>query len=379
MQKKAKICLNTMVANESHIIQRMLESCYKFIDYYVIQDNGSKDNTKEIITNFFAEKNIPGLLYTTEWQYPGFNRDHALQQCQKTQHGCDWILRIDADEILAVDDSFNWSILEDTNIQSYNILAEQHTCKYYRCWLWNAKFNWAFKHDKRHEIIYMVDGEIGENFQRVEMPREFRHLVVGDGNTWFNSTKFFTDALELERDLLASEKMTTDLYHLFYLAKSYRDYAMDYRSTFPFGESQAIEVARRSIFYFNKFLDISHNYSVTKCPKNYDENGYMIMCFLGECYEKMQDHDKALECYRSAEPFAPNRNEHFLRLAEIYEARGRGKEMLEVTTKMMDKTRVNPFPSSCFFIDDRAYWNSGNRVQQLHQVACMLNNIHTVE
>ena len=34
----------------------MLESCYKYIDYWVIQDNGSTDDTKEKITSFFEQE-----------------------------------------------------------------------------------------------------------------------------------------------------------------------------------------------------------------------------------------------------------------------------------------------------------------------------------
>ena len=61
-----KICLNAMVKNESNTILRMLNSVYQYIDYWVIQDNGSTDGTQDIIKNFFAEKNIPGFLYQTE-------------------------------------------------------------------------------------------------------------------------------------------------------------------------------------------------------------------------------------------------------------------------------------------------------------------------
>ena len=32
----AKFCFNTMVNNESHVIERMLESVYPYIDYWVI-------------------------------------------------------------------------------------------------------------------------------------------------------------------------------------------------------------------------------------------------------------------------------------------------------------------------------------------------------
>ena len=58
----AKFCFNTMVNNESHVIERMLESVYPYIDYWVIQDNGSTDGTQDIIKNFFNEKGIPGFF-----------------------------------------------------------------------------------------------------------------------------------------------------------------------------------------------------------------------------------------------------------------------------------------------------------------------------
>lgn len=163
-ERKAKICLNTMVANESHVITRMLESCYKHIDYWVIQDNGSTDGTQELIQNFFKEKQIPGLLYSVPWKFPGANRDEALQTCLKQNHGCDWILRIDADESLFVEDEFDWSILDDKSIQSFQIFAHHNSFRYFRCWLWNATLPWRFKHDKRHEVIYLDKDNIGENF-----------------------------------------------------------------------------------------------------------------------------------------------------------------------------------------------------------------------
>ena len=53
MNKKTKICLNAMVGNEANTITRMLESVAPYIDYWVIQYNGTEDNTKEIIEEFF--------------------------------------------------------------------------------------------------------------------------------------------------------------------------------------------------------------------------------------------------------------------------------------------------------------------------------------
>ena len=44
-----------MVGNEERVILRMLESSYKYIDYWVIQCNGS-DKTQSIIEEFYKEK-----------------------------------------------------------------------------------------------------------------------------------------------------------------------------------------------------------------------------------------------------------------------------------------------------------------------------------
>ena len=159
---KTKICLNAMVGNVEKTILRMLDSVYNYIDYWVIQCNGN-DKTQEIIENFFKEKQIPGFTYQVEWKFPGWNRNDTLQMCLKSEHNCDWILRMDADERLEVDLDFDWSILEDTSVQSYNITAQSGELKYFRTWFWNAKLPWFFQLDKRHETIHLPD--IGENFQ----------------------------------------------------------------------------------------------------------------------------------------------------------------------------------------------------------------------
>ena len=59
------ICLNMIVKNESHIIEKTLQNiCENIpITYWVICDTGSTDNTKEIIQNFFNSKNISCWLF----------------------------------------------------------------------------------------------------------------------------------------------------------------------------------------------------------------------------------------------------------------------------------------------------------------------------
>ena len=65
-----KICLNMIVKDEADIIAGTLENICEAIklSYWVICDTGSSDNTRELITNFFKEKNIPGELHDTPWK-----------------------------------------------------------------------------------------------------------------------------------------------------------------------------------------------------------------------------------------------------------------------------------------------------------------------
>ena len=187
----AKFCFNTMVNNESHVIERMLESVYPYIDYWVIQDNGSTDGTQDIIKNFFNEKGIPGFLYQLDWwKGHGINRDHCVRTALEADHGCDWILRVDADEQLQVDDDFDWSVFNDTSVQSWNVPCQGPGIMYFRTWLWNAKEPWRFYPEKAHETIYLDRDDIEENFQRVNLDKKFRHILTNDGQTWLQPMNF---------------------------------------------------------------------------------------------------------------------------------------------------------------------------------------------
>ena len=75
------LCLNMIVKNESHIIEQTLNNIVNNIkiDYWVISDTGSTDNTKEIIQNFFNKKSINGELHCDKWRDFGYNRTRALQ------------------------------------------------------------------------------------------------------------------------------------------------------------------------------------------------------------------------------------------------------------------------------------------------------------
>jgi glycosyltransferase involved in cell wall biosynthesis len=358
MNKKVKICMNSMVANEANTIIRMLESVYKYIDFWVIQDNGSKDGTQDIIKNFFKEKNIPGVLYETEWKFPGYNRDHTLQECLKTNHGCDWILRMDADETLEIDDDFDWSILEDTSIQSWNVNAVNGGTRYMRTWMWNAKLPWFFQHDVRHETIHLPD--VGESFQRVSLPSSFKHRVSQDGQTWAAPRKFLRDALELEIDKVVGDKIKDDHYHLWYIGKSYLD-CYGKPSELFFGKKHSDEYARRGIWYLERYMELVHEWTIENpIVKSPNEWAYFSMIIIAEAYFFMGNEEMGLKYLSVAEDFCAGRNEHLYTLAQFYEKNNMIEKAIEILNQMLSEERTNPYPKLVFLIDDRYYHDTSD-------------------
>lgn len=367
--KKTKIVLNAMVGNEAATIQRMLDSVVDYVDYYVIQCNGN-DGTQGIIDEFFKANNIPGFTYYEDWNFPGWNRDHTLQKCINADHGCDWILRMDADEQLRVDDDFDWSIFDDTSISSFNIVADPGGSLYYRTWMWNAKLPWYFQHDKRHETIHLPD--LGEGFDRFDLPQGFRHIITNDGDTWLAPMKFITDGLTLELDKVPSELVLEDDYHLWYIAKSYND---GYRNIeeLPFGKAHSDEYARRVIFYFEMFLNQKHNFSETQHAIEEDEMAYYACLLISDAYEWLGNNDKKLFYLNVASQFNQFRNEHLIKLARYYMRKEQWLNMLDVTKQLVSINRPNPFPRYTFLIENEAYWDTGTVCHELHNIAT--NNV----
>lgn len=363
---RTNICMVSMFKNESKGIRRMLESVWRHIDFYVFQDNGSTDGTPEIVEEFFKDKNIPGFIYKVEegWVGFGWNRDHLLQTALRNDHGCDWIMKMDCDEYLEVDEDFDWSYFYNTEIQSFHVTAQNPGCMYYRAWIWNARLPWKFKHDVAHECIYL-NNEIGENFKRVDLPRGLRMIGTPDGESYTVRTKYITDALKIEEKLIREETMLTDTYHFWYTAKSYQDcFIGDF---YPLGSSHSKEFARRAIFYYEEYLRHVN-------PQGIHEMAYYTNVAIGDLYTYFDETEKAIQSYQKAESFCPVRNEHIVALARTYHQLGQYDRMLEQTTRLVQEDRKLPFPDYYFLLDTNIYQDSGPVPQELHNLALSLTS-----
>lgn len=206
--EKKTICLNMIVKDESHVICRCLESVKSMIDYWVIVDTGSTDGTQEIIRNYMKDQNIDGELHERPWINFGHNRNEALQLAKGT---ADYILVIDADEVLRFSENFS---LPELDKDFYFITTEFGGTKYGRVQLVNNHLNWKWE-GVLHEGLCCKEARTSGTIANVE------NYVRSDGARSQDPQKFQKDALILEKALLDEPNNTR---YVFYLAQSYKDY-----------------------------------------------------------------------------------------------------------------------------------------------------------
>lgn len=205
------LCLSMIVKNESHIILECLNSIYKEIDYWVIVDTGSTDNTKEIITNFFKEKNIPGELHERPWISFGHNRTEALDLCKGKAH---YAFMIDADDYLVGSLGFK----PDLNIDGYILRMGREEFSWWRSQIFKLESNWKYV-GVLHEYATCekpdpVLAKLGGNYRVVARTAGARNIGITPIEKYTRDAEVLEKALEMEPG---------NVRYQFYLAQSYFD------------------------------------------------------------------------------------------------------------------------------------------------------------
>ena len=207
------ICLNMIVKNESHVIVNTFDNILKYIklDYWVISDTGSTDNTIDVIKTYFKEKNIPGEIVNHEWKDFGHNRTKALESAYNKT---DYLLIFDAD------DSFHgdFKLPQLMNADSYHLKFGKHFT-YLRPQIVNNRKKWEYR-GVLHEFIVCLD------------PTSPHEVIQGDyfidsgktGDRSKDPDKYLKDALILSKAFENEPDQGLKCRYAFYCAQSYKDY-----------------------------------------------------------------------------------------------------------------------------------------------------------
>jgi tetratricopeptide (TPR) repeat protein len=308
------ICLNMIVKNESRIIKRLLDSVIHIIDTYCICDTGSTDNTVELITSYFNEKSIPGLVFFEPFKNFGYNRTVSLQKARTI--GADYLLFLDADMRLQISPQFQKSILRE---KGYQVMQKNAHIQYYNLRIIHSSID-----TKCVGVTHEYYDTPGANIAKLE-PEIMIINDIGDGGA--KSNKYERDVMLLEqglKDLENSPNPGLRQRYLFYLANTYLDSGVNEKA--------------------------ANNYKLRIEAGGWHEEVFYAYLKLGQAYKNMGRDAEAIYTWMNGYNFYNKRAESIYEIVKHY--RLSGKNLLAWQFYLIGKSI--PFPK-----DDVLFINYG--------------------
>ena len=249
--------LSMIVKNEAHVIERALHSIKPYLDYYVIVDTGSTDNTMEIIQRVMAD--VPGQVVSRPWVNFAHNRNEALDLLRPHATHAFFLDADDQVELscLKADASLSppywWKArglaLADRAAMvpirygalQYHRMAIVATASVYR---WSGVV---------HEVIHDPTGT-----EPIEHPtiQGMAIKVVGGGARSKDPLKYQKDALALQEYL---QQVPNDTRTVFYIAQSYRDAGDTAKAIEWYEKRVALNGWKEEVFWSLYQLAVLHN------------------------------------------------------------------------------------------------------------------------
>jgi len=207
----------TMCKNEDHCIGKTLNAVKDYVDYVVVADNGSTDETFNIVRNYFKKTGLPGSWHIDEWY--GFDKNKTLMMSY-VKDNTDYVIHLDADDFFEGDFKFNF---KDTGSDQYLVLNKRGTLNYWCSVIYDNTLTWRFI-GVAHTVIKCEEKGnvtqecISENIVWIDN--------AGTGTRALDPNKFLGDALMLSKqyeDTLIEDTDGLNSRSVFYCAQSYRD------------------------------------------------------------------------------------------------------------------------------------------------------------
>jgi len=232
--RKTNICLNMIVKNEVKVLPRLIRSVKDYIDYYVIVDTGSTDDTIALIRREMASYGIEGEVHERPWVNFGVNRQQALELALAADKA-EWLLFIDADEELRVSDPKFFEKLEPG--VTYEIEKHQDELRYAVHHLVNVRAGRYRWEGPAHN--YLVEVEPPPRWEvRKDVWIVYHQAQGAKSHGVTQEEKFLRDAKLFEAELARNPN---DARSQYYLAQSYRDAEQFERALVEYKKRAAME------------------------------------------------------------------------------------------------------------------------------------------
>jgi len=334
-----KLALNFICKDESHVIEKMLNSVKNVADLIVATDTGSTDGTQDLIRNFGKQNNIPTYVFDRPFDDFEKSRNHSMEKLRDVVKELGWDANkvhgfwIDCDETLVVDPKFDKN--QFTN-DLYMINTYIGQMKYTRNTFFRVSlpFKW---YGPVHEFIVCDKKDITSG-----LATGVHVDVKMEGNSWKGNiaAKYKSHAFVLEKYL---DDNRQDPRWIFYLAQSYHDSA-----SIPDNFEENQERLRRSLKYYRER---------TERLDGYAEEIYYAQFRIGTIMRNLEEpwnltHQELLKAYS----MDPLRGESIKVIIDYYLQMGEW-HMAYLYTKFAKETfhGKNPYPNRLLFVDEALY------------------------
>ena len=349
-----KLILTQIVKNESHVIERMLNSIKSIVDGICIVDTGSTDDTIDKINNWGKNNSIE--TYVFEKPFDNFEscRNESFSKARemflsKDDGNTYYNFWLDADEQIEIDPKFNKQKL-DKDLYMFNTYIG--AMKYTRNEL--CRLDKPFKfYGPVHEFIVCDDKNITSGLLDGIVVR-----VSMDGGSWQSNipAKYKSHAHVLEKYIDANRQ---DPRWIFYCGQSYHDSACVQDN-----KDENDERLRRSMKYYKERVNR---------PDGYPEEIFYAQYRIGTIMRSLEEPwNLTLNELLKAYNFDPLRGESIKAIVDYYLAVGEWHNAyLFSSFGKKNYHGKNPYPQRLLFIDETLYiW----RFLEAHAAACFYTN-----
>jgi ADP-heptose:LPS heptosyltransferase/glycosyltransferase involved in cell wall biosynthesis len=311
LNKDKPICLGMIVKNEALNIKKTLESVKSILDYWVISDTGSTDNTIEIIKETL--KDIPGELIQSKFVDFGTNRSEVARIAKDK---ADYTLMLDADFLITLDNFDKSSLIAD----QYDVKIKWLDTIFYNSFLLSNRLDW-----KSVGVVHEYWSAEGIQTRAKAVGISIDHDRHGNPRP-----KGLHDLALL---LQGVKDEPNNARYYFYLANTYRDV----------GEYQ------KAIDTFYTRIKMG----------GWIEEVFYSLYQIGYCYELMNEVTKAKVAYLRAWEFRPSRAEPLYKLAKLCRTYKEYHQSYLFASKGLEI----PISSDTIFVDSATY-NYGLRFEK---------------